>query len=620
MRCATSSSNRNRCRPLAASLFVALALSVITIGAGPAEAFTDVAPGAFYETPVAWLVNLGITTGTSSTTFSPDEPVTRGQMAAFLWRYAGQPGGFTHNFLDVPSTAYYNPAVGWLAAKGITTGVGPGRYGPDEYVTRGQMAAFLHRFAGLPASSGNPFGDVPAGAYYAAAVGWLAATNITTGVGPGRYGPDEVVTRGQMAAFLYRLRNHVTPAPKSIYIVNVAPTSGNPGEGSVTVNGVAYGDAVSWSHFSSSTERSYEYDVPVGMNSFTADLALTDDSLSGASLNFEVWVDGQLVGESMSAFNDDLKTLTVDVRDALRVVIRTEQIGYLTAYPAWIGARFSTGTVTPRPTSPRYTWLRWLTPVSGNPGEGTIIERGMPGLRAVYWSHFSSSTERSYEYDVPVGMNSFTAELALTDSSATGSQFNFEVWVDDQLVAEKMQAFGAARGSLTVDVSGASRIRLRTEQIAYVTGYPAWIDPRFSTAAVSPRPTTPQYTWLRWMTPVTGNPVEGTVHVGGVPKVRSMWWSHFSGTATVAYEFDVPVGTTRFVGSIGLTDSSTTGAGIRFLVITPGGTVLDTTLGNGATQDFDVAVTGGTRITLQTDQVNSITAYPAWLGARFERP
>ena len=103
---------------------------------------------AFYADAVAWLKAEGITTGTSATTFSPNDTVTRGQMAAFLFRLAGEPGGSpAHGFSDVPASAFYAEAVKWLKAEGITTGTSPTTFSPGDAVTRGQMAAFLYRYA-----------------------------------------------------------------------------------------------------------------------------------------------------------------------------------------------------------------------------------------------------------------------------------------------------------------------------------------------------------------------------------------------------------------------------------------------------------------------------------------
>ena len=93
------------------------------------------------------MVDDEITTGTSPKCFSPDDPVTRGQAAAFLWRMEGspEPGG-AQSFSDVESEWQQDP-VAWMSSHGITTGTTPFTFSPDSPVTRGQAAAFLHRYA-----------------------------------------------------------------------------------------------------------------------------------------------------------------------------------------------------------------------------------------------------------------------------------------------------------------------------------------------------------------------------------------------------------------------------------------------------------------------------------------
>jgi hypothetical protein len=156
---------------------------------------------------VGWLAATGITTGTGPGTFSPNDNVTRGQMATFLHRYRGEPTGSpVAGFSDVPAGRFYSAAVDWLADQGITTGVGGNRFAPDDVVTRGQMATFLWRLEGEPGGSPSAgFSDVRAGAFYANAVDWLLYRGITTGVGGNRFAPDDPVSRGQMATFLWRL-------------------------------------------------------------------------------------------------------------------------------------------------------------------------------------------------------------------------------------------------------------------------------------------------------------------------------------------------------------------------------------------------------------------------------
>lgn len=177
------------------------------IGDAPENLFFDVPTDQYYTAAVGWLAAAEITTGTGPGQFSPDDFVTRGQMATFLWRYSGEPAGSPDaGFSDVPAAQYYADAVDWLKAQGITTGVGGNRFAPDDLVTRGQMATFLWRLEGEP--GGSPaagFSDVSSGAFYARAVDWLLYRGITTGVGGNRFAPNDPVTRAQMATFLWRL-------------------------------------------------------------------------------------------------------------------------------------------------------------------------------------------------------------------------------------------------------------------------------------------------------------------------------------------------------------------------------------------------------------------------------
>ncbi len=170
--------------------------------------FTDVSKDAYYFDAVLWALDNGITEGTSATTFSPDASCTRAQMATFLWRAAGSPAPTTTDcpFTDVSEDAYYYTAVLWAVEKGITVGTSVTTFSPDAPCTRGQMATFLWRNAASPAPIGSktPFTDVPADAYYANAVQWAYEQEITGGTSATTFSPDASCTRAQMVTFLYR--------------------------------------------------------------------------------------------------------------------------------------------------------------------------------------------------------------------------------------------------------------------------------------------------------------------------------------------------------------------------------------------------------------------------------
>ena len=174
------------------------------------DVFRDVESGAYYDHAVGWLAAHGITTGVSADRYAPSGRVQRGQMAAFLWRLGGRPDASGRPFADVAPDAYYARAAAWLADNGITTGVSADRYAPGRTVSRAQMVVFLYRFAGSPdvARGVEHFSDVSPSAYHSEATRWARANGITTGTSGNRFEPGDSVTRAQMAALLWRLHGN----------------------------------------------------------------------------------------------------------------------------------------------------------------------------------------------------------------------------------------------------------------------------------------------------------------------------------------------------------------------------------------------------------------------------
>ena len=107
-------------------------------------------------------------------------------------------------FRDVPRDAWYAGAVERVCAAGLMKGTGAGVFSPGETVTRGQIAAILHRLAGTPAARGGAFSDVPAAAYYSEAVAWAAGQGVVEGYYDGTFRPDLPVSRQQLAAIFWR--------------------------------------------------------------------------------------------------------------------------------------------------------------------------------------------------------------------------------------------------------------------------------------------------------------------------------------------------------------------------------------------------------------------------------
>ena len=171
--------------------------------------FYDVPIGAYLYEAVKWAVENGITTGVGNDLFAPEQPCTRAQIVTFLWRAAGspEPKGAASGMTDVVSGSYYEKAVAWAIENGITTGTTTSTFSPDVTCTRAQAVTFLARALSAKAASAAEFSDVPTDSYFADAVAWAAANGVTEGIGGGLFGSDNDCTRGQIVTFLYRAYN-----------------------------------------------------------------------------------------------------------------------------------------------------------------------------------------------------------------------------------------------------------------------------------------------------------------------------------------------------------------------------------------------------------------------------
>jgi hypothetical protein len=175
--------------------------------------FVDVDPDSFAEMPIRCIKGLGITTGTSDTTYSPDNPVTRAQMAAFVSRtweaLGGECAATPHGFADVDPSGFAEMPIRCIKALGITTGTSDTTYSPTDNVTRAQMAAFISRtweaLGNDCPDEPHGFVDVDPSGFAEAPIRCIKALGITTGTSDTTYSPTDNVTRAQMAAFISRL-------------------------------------------------------------------------------------------------------------------------------------------------------------------------------------------------------------------------------------------------------------------------------------------------------------------------------------------------------------------------------------------------------------------------------
>jgi len=185
-----------------------------------AKEFTDTA-NHWAAPSIAFVTERELFTGTAENVFSPDQKMTRAMFATVLGRlYERSFGKITSPdavaFTDCDYSLYYGKYVNWATANGILTGYGEGLYGPNDSITREQMAAILYRFAqfmGLPQPDGtaaSPFADEAAiPAYALAGAAFSKGAGILTGREDGTFAPKDTATRAEVAASIERLVEYV---------------------------------------------------------------------------------------------------------------------------------------------------------------------------------------------------------------------------------------------------------------------------------------------------------------------------------------------------------------------------------------------------------------------------
>ena len=171
--------------------------------------FSDVSTSAYYYEAVKWAQKKGITGGIGNGLFGPNQPCTRAQIVTFLWRAAGSPVvNYVMNMTDVAKDAYYAEAVRWALSEDITTGTTGSTFSPDETCTRAQAVAFLFRYTASEAVTlqelVSGFSDADSVPGYAlSAMNWALAEEIVQGNGS-KLMPNDSCTRAQIVTFLFR--------------------------------------------------------------------------------------------------------------------------------------------------------------------------------------------------------------------------------------------------------------------------------------------------------------------------------------------------------------------------------------------------------------------------------
>lgn len=198
--------------------------SAVTVGVSYAKAdetpskttFNDVSANDWFASAVDYVTGKGMMNGTADNTFSPKANTTRGMIVTVLYRLENQPSTSAASFTDVASGAYYANAVAWANANGIVSGYGSGKFGPNDKVTREQLAAILYRYAQYKkydvsgANSLDGYTDVQSVSSYAVpALQWANAAGVVTGKSGSKLDPKGNATRAEVAAMLMRFCENV---------------------------------------------------------------------------------------------------------------------------------------------------------------------------------------------------------------------------------------------------------------------------------------------------------------------------------------------------------------------------------------------------------------------------
>lgn len=194
----------------ALALACAFSLNATAFAALDDTGYTDVDAGAWYADAVSYVTDNGLMGDTSSTAFSPEDAMTRAMLATVLYRAADTPAVTgTDDFTDTADGAWYADAVLWASRQGLVTGYGDGTFGTNDPVSREQIAAILWRYAGSPqAQDAQGFADEgDISAYAADAVGWARANGIVNGKENNTFDPQGNATRAEVSTIL---RNYLT--------------------------------------------------------------------------------------------------------------------------------------------------------------------------------------------------------------------------------------------------------------------------------------------------------------------------------------------------------------------------------------------------------------------------
>lgn len=174
---------------------------------GSVSGFGDVPQNSWFADAVKYVSENKLMNGKSTTAFAPNENMSRAMLATVLYRMSSETAEADSSFRDVSSSAYYAAAVNWASSEGIVNGTGANAFSPNASITREQLAAMLYRYAGEPSVSADlsAYTDtVDISPYASKAVEWCVAKGILSGESATRLAPQDTATRAECAAMLQR--------------------------------------------------------------------------------------------------------------------------------------------------------------------------------------------------------------------------------------------------------------------------------------------------------------------------------------------------------------------------------------------------------------------------------
>lgn len=171
----------------------------------PDMPFIDVNPNSWYYSAIEFVYNKGIMNGVTASSFNPDGTITRGMIVTMLWRMAGEPSAVSAGFADVAADSYYAKAIAWAAKNGIIEGYSASSFGPNDAITREQLATVLYRYAKYlgyttTGSSLSGYYDASRVSSWAKdAMGWAVKNGVVTGLSSTWLNPNGTASRAEAA-------------------------------------------------------------------------------------------------------------------------------------------------------------------------------------------------------------------------------------------------------------------------------------------------------------------------------------------------------------------------------------------------------------------------------------